>query len=214
MVEKKFGPKYPLPDYLNYLVTSNHPNPLYLEPDDRRAFVATVNKERLDPKLGQRISACFRDGAEGVAALMYHFLHFDLTGFDPNEAPPMTKAKEIVIESSMTDLERYARDLAEDPDQHWRDIFNKKPNPCDLGESADVLVMCRGPEMKYSRATLTAMGNAMHKAGFPSLGLVRTKHGRKRLWAIRNWAKWRDARPNVLAAHWDQTMPDPPSKEE
>jgi hypothetical protein len=209
-VERKYVPTYYLPDCLGYFVTTNYHNPLYLEPTDRRAFMVEVcqglsaQEARLSPELATA-AATFCDSPEGQAALSYYLDRLDLEKFSPHAPPPMTEAKLTAIDSSFTELERFARDVIDDPDQYWR-LFKEK-HPCDLIEATEILSLGDAPN-RLQRTSTTAVGNALSKLGCKQVNHgkpVRTKQGLKRLWALRNPEKWLGATHEKLAQHYNQT---------
>ncbi|MDH5415494.1 MAG: DUF3854 domain-containing protein, partial [Flavobacteriaceae bacterium] len=105
-INRKYMPSYTVPDCINYIFTSNHPDALNIEPDDRRFFVHRIKHGKgLTLKQGQALES-FRKG-KGKSYLLNYFLneHEIAKGFDHRARPPMTEAKEELIEHSLTEIE-------------------------------------------------------------------------------------------------------------
>src|SRR3954464_8513695 len=91
---------------MNFIFTSNHLDAFFLDDNDRRLILWEINS----PALPQEFFADFvdwRDNRGGLEALMYHFLHLDLTGFNPKAPAPMTNAKEDMIDLTRPDVDRW-----------------------------------------------------------------------------------------------------------
>ena len=201
-----------MPDYTNYLITSNHPNPLHLEPGERRVFIVRVCEGMSDAEAkagASRIAPKIKELEKHPEYLLNYFLKRKLGNYNAFVEPPMTSAKQIAISDSMTELERFCRDLREDPDQYWtcfNSITNKvEGRAADLGEAKDVrdlYVRNHQPQVKPSE---TAVGLALGKADFArQVQPLRTNGGLKRLWAIRRTEDWRKTPRSAWARDYDK----------
>lgn len=218
--EKKFLDAYQLPDYLGYLITTNHPSPLYLEPHDRRCFPVKVCQEAQTEEAARlsldssTAATAFRESRDGQEAMSYYVEKIDLDEFSPFEAPPMTQAKYEIIEDSRSSVEGFLTALHDDPGQYWVDDYkNRTLKRCDLGEAIEVTEL---PDYKkvFSKNP-TVVGIAMHKAGFHKVNKAKpvlTQNGLKNLWAFRNEEKWLRASHEELARHYNETNPDRSAK--
>ena len=218
-VNEKYGPEYEHPNYINFLITTNHHNPLHIEPGDRRFFIPELQQLSLDanPKLKHEVIRAQADPGF-TAALLYYYNDRSLARFDPWSAPPASKPKDDAIHASFSDLEKFAVELRDNPDRWWRDPTHvDRPNPCDLGEVRDVLMiydrLYNSSPTAADKGRLTSMGNALTTVKFPSVGVVKTKSGPVRLRVIRNWERWRNAKHGELAAHYDQATSPHDNKE-
>ncbi|MBY0453329.1 MAG: toprim domain-containing protein [Burkholderiaceae bacterium] len=92
---------------MNIVFLSNERMPLVLENDDRRHCVIWV-----PPKLSQEFFADVdaEIDAGGVEALHHYLLHLPLDGFKPWTKPPMTWAKNDLIQQSLSSEERFLAD--------------------------------------------------------------------------------------------------------
>jgi putative DNA primase/helicase len=91
-------------NHVNLIFLSNESQPLALEMDDRRYFVIHT-PAKLDADFYQQIRVEIESG--GIAALHDHLLKLDLTGFDEHTKPPMTRAKEDLIDVGMDSIRSF-----------------------------------------------------------------------------------------------------------
>lgn len=94
-------------NHVNVVFLSNEHQPLALEEGDRRYFVVYTPPRR-DDDLYARVAACLRGG--GREAFYHYLLHYDLGDFDEFEIPPMTRAKQDLIELGLKPSERFVRE--------------------------------------------------------------------------------------------------------
>jgi len=202
-LEKKWQPQYTVKDCIQYLFTSNHVDALSIEPDDRRVFVY-----RVLPGSGFTLQTGialenFRK-REGKAHLLNYFIneHKISKSFDHRERPPMTQAKQDLIDHSLTDIERFLVNIKENPD--FALAIDGVAIDRDLFSTRQVILLY---EMKHPRANVseTAMGKALAKI-FGSAYAVRTQSsGPQGLRALRNTDKWAKASHRERQAHYDRS---------
>lgn len=108
-------------NHVNIVFLSNESQPLVLEKDDRR-YAVIHTPEKLEQDFYQQV----RDeiNAGGIAALHYHLLNVALGDFDEHTKPPMTRAKQDLIEVSLDSVQRFILE--------WKDgeIKNAPFVPC------------------------------------------------------------------------------------
>jgi putative DNA primase/helicase len=94
-------------NHVNLVFLSNESQPLVLEKDDRR-YTVIHTPEKLAAEFYQEV----RDelNAGGIAALHHYLLNLDLGDFDEHTKPPMTKAKEDLIEVSLDSVQRFLQE--------------------------------------------------------------------------------------------------------
>jgi Family of unknown function (DUF5906)/Domain of unknown function (DUF3854) len=93
-INPKHVKPYTIPDCINYLFTSNHPDAFYIEAQDRRLFVHEVLSSQNKPP---EFWTHYYDGwlrGEGAAALFAHLRAVNLEGFNPANKAPDTTAKD------------------------------------------------------------------------------------------------------------------------
>lgn len=94
-VEKKFLSGWTESNHMNCVFLSNEVQPLPIEPSDRRFCVVWPEETLIEP-MQAAVSYELLNG--GVEAFYGYLLSVDLTGFDPHTKPPMTEAKERLID--------------------------------------------------------------------------------------------------------------------
>ncbi|HFD31315.1 MAG TPA: DUF3854 domain-containing protein [Gammaproteobacteria bacterium] len=191
-INKKYEPTYNVPDCINYLFTSNHPDALSIEPDDRRIFVYKIKSGNgLTLKQGKQLEI-FRNG-KGKNYLLYYFINeYKISkDFDHRSRPPMTDAKLELIDASLTDVERWLTDIRINPNHALKTggIDTKR----DLYTTTQ-LVKIYEARNKKAHVTSTAMGKALNKIFFDSpKRTIVTNEGTMSIRAIRNVSKWNKA---------------------
>ena len=112
-INRKYQPQYQVRDCVNYILTSNHPDAVLVEDSERRFFVHRVTRV-IDSGLANEI-ARFKASGDGQAALLHYLLReVDLQGFDPHAPAPETAAKRDMVESGISDLDRFILDVIDD----------------------------------------------------------------------------------------------------
>jgi len=91
-------------NHVNLVFMSNESQPLVLEKDDRR-YTVIHTPEKLPAEFYQQVRAELNNG--GIAALHHYLLNIDLGDFDEHTKPPMTKAKENLIDVSLDSVQRF-----------------------------------------------------------------------------------------------------------
>lgn len=92
-------------NHMNFIFLSNENIPVPVEQDDRRYFVVYTPSERLPDALVERVRQCIAQG--GVEAFYHGLLKYPLEGFTEYALPPMTTAKERLIELGLRPSERF-----------------------------------------------------------------------------------------------------------
>lgn len=193
-VSIKYHPGYTLRSCDNYLFTSNHPDAMFLESTDRRAFVHEVLATPRSKAFYQRIDKWRKAG--GASHLFAHLLALDTTGFNPTEAPPMTEAKKDMISLSKSDLDMFAQRLWEDPNDILKMGGTKVTK--ELFTIEELIAFFDDDGRK---PTHVALSKALRRTGFRQM-VTRTEAGVRRLWAIRNPLKWNKRNHAEWAAHY------------
>jgi hypothetical protein len=128
-INKKNKAQYELRDCSNYYFNSNHPDALYLDPNDRRFFVHHIGDHKYPDEKWHKEFSPWAD-AGGYAAI-HHYLKYevDLTRpivggkpntldpypFSPAAAAPQTSARLEMISNSRSDAESWVDELIEWP---------------------------------------------------------------------------------------------------
>jgi putative DNA primase/helicase len=107
IINEKMLPARAEQNHCNFVFFSNRIDIAKLDRGDRR-YCVIWTPPALDDGFYQEVSAEMRAG--GVEALHHHLLHMDLGDFGPHAKPPMTSAKEDLVELGMDSTERFFRD--------------------------------------------------------------------------------------------------------
>jgi putative DNA primase/helicase len=111
LINEKMLPLRQEGNHINFAFLSNETQPMILGHKDRRYCVIRTPAQR--PEAFYRaVSAEL--AADGVAGLYHYLLQVDLTGFDEFTPPPMTDAKERLIELGMNSAQLFAFDWKEE----------------------------------------------------------------------------------------------------
>lgn len=105
----KGQPKRDVENLINFVFLSNHADAMFLGDLDRRYYVHEVRAGPLPQSMINEFIG-WRDGG-GIAHLLHHLLHLDISGFDPKGRAPVTQSKKDMIEASRSDLERWCYDI-------------------------------------------------------------------------------------------------------
>lgn len=91
-------------NHVNLVFLSNEVMPVALERDDRRYMVVWTPKKKA-PDFYAALRAEIAAG--GIAALHHYLLQLDLQSFEPGTLPPVTAAKQDLIDLGMDSIERF-----------------------------------------------------------------------------------------------------------
>lgn len=91
-------------NHVNLVFLSNESQPLVLEKDDRR-YTVIHTPEKLPAEFYQQVREELNN--DGIAALHDYLLRLDIGDFDEHSKPPMTKAKENLIDYGLDSVQRF-----------------------------------------------------------------------------------------------------------
>ena len=180
-INSKGLPKFSEENLISYVFLSNHQDAVHLEKYDRRFWVCQCTSERLSDEQVKRFNSWRQSG--GQASLLRYLLDFDVSGFDPQRAAPMTESKESMIEDSWSDLERWVNTVLT-ADGVARLIGR---------ELVTVTELCELYKLKSSREVSSkAMNGAVLRCGAKRLKKqARCKNGvRPRVYALANFESY------------------------
>jgi hypothetical protein len=202
-INQKYLPEYVIADCVNYIFTSNQPDALFMEDNDRRYFVWEVTTDPLDEALAREYDAWLK--GEGPAVLMQYLMDVDLTGFNPKGHAPSTSSKTNMILNGKSDLALWAHMLKEDPYNVLKILGEKAAQGCELF-TASQLLRAYDPE-GLRRVTAGGIAREMARAGFRSVNCgspVRVDSQVLRLYAVRGDGEWwsNKASPKQIGEHY------------
>lgn len=124
-IEKKFMSGYSQNNHINCVFLSNEVQPLAIEERDRRFLVLEPN-HKLGDDLKKQIEQCLEPDSDAISAFYTYLLGLDLTEFTPYTEPPMTKAKQKIIQFGLPGWKLFLDD--------WRGGFLEYPFVCCLSD--------------------------------------------------------------------------------
>lgn len=124
-IEKKFMSGYSQNNHINCVFLSNEVQPLAIEERDRRFLVLEPN-QKLDEKLKGLIEQCLEPDSKAISAFYTYLLSMELTDFTPYTEPPMTKAKQKIIQFGLPGWKLFLDD--------WRAGLLEHPFVCCLSD--------------------------------------------------------------------------------
>lgn len=200
----KYIPQFSIPDCVNYYLTSNHADALFLEDEDRRFFVHEVQGAPLEQSFYDAYDRWLKKEG-GAAALMQWFLDRDLDKFNPMAPALKTAARERMIMSGKSDLAMWVAELRESPGAHLK--VGQMHHQRDLFNSREILEFYeREHEGQRGKVTANGMSRALQAAGFKQAydgGALDGPDGKlARFFIIRNHDKWSRCKDRkVLGKH-------------
>lgn len=204
-INVKFIPQFSIPDCANYGFTSNHPDALFMDDEDRRFFVHEVMAEEPLPEAFYKKYDAWKSG-EGAAALFHHLLQRDLSKFNPKGPAFRTAARSRMVMNSKSDLASWCRELRERPDSILR--LGQMRYARDLFTSREMLAIYQQDNDEGRKVTTNGMSRALASAGFKQAyaGMpITAGQAQGRYFIIRNHAKWyKVTKITELARHIDQ----------
>jgi hypothetical protein len=105
-VNLKYGPQMEINNYARLMMFSNHTAPLNLEDGDRRYFVFNSHAQ---PRSDDYYDRLHREitSASGMNTIYSFLMRRDLAQFNPHRRPPMTQAKQEIVDVSGNPLSEY-----------------------------------------------------------------------------------------------------------
>lgn len=202
-INQKHISTYVIPDCLNYLFTSNHPDAFLIDEDDRRMFVHEITVGPLPDEFYAEftLQLASQVGPDCPGSILNYLLHLNLDGFGAAERAPMTTSKRSMIDASRPDVDSWALMLRDDPDGVL--AVDRVAARADVWTSRDLLAVYDSDGR--TRVTPVRLGMALQKAGFKQVHEgqpVTGKDGKlARFYAIRNADRWLSATPGEITAH-------------
>ena len=201
-IDTKHQPVYTIRDCINYYLTSNHPDTLFMDDTDRRCFVFEIIGGPLSLEFYKMYDAWVK--SDGPAALFYHLLNVDLGDFNPTAPAMATHSKTQMINDNKSELGAWVLGLREDTEAALRVLGDSVSQKAELVSSPNIL-RCYDPTGE-GKVTANGLGRELKRAGFRQVNNgtpLRTVHGLQRLWIIRNHDKWMKSWPKEIVAHYN-----------
>lgn len=207
LVDIKHLPTYFVRDCVNYMLTSNRPNAVFVEEGDRRWMIHEVKDTTMEAG-SAKTEAFFEkyqkwlDG-DGPAALFHHALEVhDFGDWKPYRAALMTKAKADMVDMVRGELDQWFADLSRDPDAKLASL--PAPIMRDLVSPRELSMLFNAVKVGRDPAPSTvAMRATMYLTAAAGGAMIRVVDGveEERFYAVRNGDKWKKASAEACAEH-------------
>lgn len=103
-IHPKGAKGYEQENVVSIFATSNHGDAVHLEDDDRRWVVYESPAERIPDELAGRLYA-FLKGPRASGVLRTIFTAVDVSKFNPHALPPLSRAKQLMVDASRSPME-------------------------------------------------------------------------------------------------------------
>lgn len=199
-INQKYIPDFVIRDCVNYGITSNEPDSITIDDNDRRMFVHEVLCGRMTEEEAVEYDL-WSSSESGAAALFHHLLNLDVSWFNPYAPALETRAKRAMIGDSKGDVAQWLDRLKHDPDGVLRvgQVALKK----DLYTNSELRALI-DPSGQL-KLTANLLGRELRRNGFLHCAgeLVLKVPGRAadRYYAVRRPELWLEAKPAACVAH-------------
>lgn len=122
-INNKYGAKYSVTNYLNFVFTTNKPYVTHMGESARREAIyspTTLTNKETHPKVMALMEWARKK--QGFSIVLNWYMNRDLSGFDPKAAAPRTKYRDKAIQLSKTPLEAFAQELKDWVDTHMHGV--------------------------------------------------------------------------------------------
>jgi len=200
IINRKYGAKAQERIYCNFLAFSNHEDAAAITGDDRRFWVVYSEAK---PRNAQYYDNLYRWlNSDGPRKLLWTLLHYDIRTWDFADRPPLTDAKQRMIEASKSPIEQCIIDAIEDKEGPFEaDILDHRiAEQYVLGSLG--LERLSDIDKRQVRHTLASLGPALKQSRYlvQLPGLVGGRRIRPRI--VRNFDKWLEATNEEVGAEF------------
>ncbi len=195
-LNRKFMPQENVPNHVNVIMISNHPDALKLEESDRRFFVVAAPEQRQcwSKKRFIEFYGWLKDG--GYRRVYRYLLSRDLNNFNPHMDAPHTKARTLMIQGNSTVVDDVAATFVATPAE-----FGIHKDSDELYEPVQIVRMfleyMDHHKMERPRQlTVAKIGSLRALKDLPKKSLVLESNGTRRklrLYAVTNREHWATA---------------------
>lgn len=183
-VNQKHKKVYSIRNLASFFCTTNHDEPIVVDEGDRRWWFYQSPALPREPSYYHELEQWT---AANAGAIKQYLLDLDISGFNPNAAPPLTEDKKRLIRDSLPAVQWFLQERR-DADQY----------PFD-GDLARVDQLVRYVREFYPQATPNQVAKALRKLGAQRLDRVRDRTGQPvTIYAVRRQEVWKQASPEQV----------------
>lgn len=199
VINVKYRPQREVPNYANFVFLSNLEAPIFIEQNDRRFFVIDTPAQ---PRPSEYWNDFYDWWQANLGVVKAYFDQIAFVDFEPKGHPPMTRAKERLMQQSETPLVQNLRELLEDMPLPLREV-------CTLDDIRDALKK-KGMRWETPKRLIAALKSL----GCQPLGQSRVSIGKASLWALRRASYWESASDEAKREAYEGIIAEPPAVEE
>jgi hypothetical protein len=203
-VNIKHKPPYDLDDCANFIFTSNNPDPLSFDEQDRRFCVLEI-LEKLTEAFWTKYGNWYVSDEAKLGMMNFMLNEIDITDFNPNAEAPMTSAKAESIRLQRSDETDWVREQVVG---NYDNTFSL--TKCDF-QTAQQIATLYNQRRVNGQKWLSPIMVGRILARVDSKQVVKldqftdAKGNSIRAYALRNLEKWKRAKAAEIQEHWDST---------
>ncbi|MDB4044446.1 bifunctional DNA primase/polymerase [Emcibacteraceae bacterium] len=191
-VNEKYEKPYEVANKANFLIFTNHDDPIILDGDDRRYCIL---ESPAYPKEAEYYDQLWQWTDDNLGVILNFLLSRDLSGFNPKQRAPHTDAKDQLLRETEPFEVKELRRLIE---------LSRSPFSCDIVALDDL----QGHPPITPLITTHKLAGYLKRIGCKAVGQIRLQGlSRKRLWIVRNVGKWQAASNADIAAEHKSGLP-------
>ncbi len=198
VINVKYRPQREVPNYANFVFLSNLEAPIFIEQNDRRFFVIDTPAER---RSSDYWNDFYKWWQANLGIVKAYFDQIAFVDFEPKGHPPMTPAKERLMQQSETPLVQNLRELLEDMPFPLREV-------CTLDDIRQALKK-KGMRWETPKRLIAALKSL----DCQPLGQSRVSIGKASLWALQRASYWESASDEAKREAYEGIITEPPELE-
>ncbi len=182
-INEKHKVVYQIRNLASFFCTTNYEDPIYIEEGDRRWWFYRSPAEPLAPSYYSDLEQWT---VKNAGVIKNHLMTMDISGFNPNAAPPITKDKQRLVRASLPPVEWFLKERLDDL---------AYPFDRDLVQLDQLFAFIRET---VQSATIQQVVRALTSMGARKLSRTRLSGSQVTLYAVRRPDHWAAQGPNEI----------------
>lgn len=174
-INEKHKVVYQIRNLASFFCTTNYDDPIYIEEGDRRWWFYRSPAEPLAPSYYSDLEQWT---VQNAGVIKSHLMALDISGFNPNAAPPITKDKQRLVRASLPPVEWFLKERQDDQ------VY---PFDRDLVQLDQLFAFIRET---VQSATIQQVVRALTSMGARKLSRTRLSGSQVTLYAVRRPEHW------------------------